>query len=63
MLTTFRFIYIKVVDMRWGVRDEASDDHSASELCMRELRSCQQLSVGPTFVVRKCHMYDTFLEI
>ena len=39
--------------MRWGVRDEASDYHSASELCMRELHSCQKLSVGPTFVV--CH--------
>ena len=37
--------------MRWGVRDEASDDHSASELCMRELHLCQNLSVGPTFVV------------
>ena len=41
----------QVVDMRWGVRDEATDDHMTSELCMRELRACQQLSTGPNFIV------------
>ena len=37
--------------MRWGVRDEATDDHMTSELCMREIRECQRLSTGPNFVV------------
>jgi hypothetical protein len=23
--------------MRWGVRDEATDDHMTTELCMREI--------------------------
>ena len=41
----------QVVDMRWGVRDEATDDHMTSELCMRELRACQKFSVGPNFIV------------
>ena len=41
----------QVVDMRWGVRDEATDDHMTSELCMRELRACQKLSTGPNFIV------------
>lgn len=27
----------QVVDMRWGVRDEATDDHMTTELCMREI--------------------------
>ena len=31
--------YLKVVDMRWGVRDEATDDHMTTELCMREIVS------------------------
>ena len=44
-------IHTQVVDMRWGVRDEASDDHSASDLCMKELSLCQNLSIGPAFVV------------
>ena len=41
----------QVVDMRWGVRDEATDDHMTSELCMRELKACQELSTGPSFIV------------
>lgn len=41
----------QVVDMRWGVRDEATVDHMTSELCMRELKACQNISTGPSFVV------------
>jgi hypothetical protein len=41
----------QVVDMRWGVRDEATDDHMTTELCMREIANCQRLSMGPNFVV------------
>ena len=40
----------QVVDMRWGVRDEATDDHMTSELCMKELRKCQKFSTGPNFI-------------
>ncbi|XP_063218680.1 NACHT and WD repeat domain-containing protein 2 [Bacillus rossius redtenbacheri] len=41
----------QVVDMRWGVRDEATDDHMTTELCMKEIENCQKLSMGPNFVV------------
>ncbi|XP_022102528.1 NACHT domain- and WD repeat-containing protein 1-like [Acanthaster planci] len=27
----------QVIDMRWGVRDEATDDHMTSQLCMAEI--------------------------
>ncbi|XP_015761026.1 PREDICTED: uncharacterized protein LOC107340178 [Acropora digitifera] len=40
----------QIVDMRWGVRDESTDDHMTTELCMRELRACQELSTGPNFI-------------
>ncbi|GIX83646.1 NACHT and WD repeat domain-containing protein 2 [Caerostris extrusa] len=40
-----------VVDMRWGVRDEATDDHMTTDLCMREIENCQRLSMGPNFVI------------
>lgn len=40
----------QVVDMRWGVRDEATDDHMTTALCMNEIKNCQRLSVGPNFV-------------
>ncbi|CAH1788936.1 unnamed protein product [Owenia fusiformis] len=41
----------QVVDMRWGVRDEATEDHMTTELCMQEILNCQRLSMGPNFVV------------
>ena len=41
----------QVVDMRWGVRDESTDDHKTAELCMQEIDNCQRLSLGPNFVV------------
>ena len=37
--------------MRWGVRDEATDDHMTTELCMKEIDNGQRLSMGPNFVV------------
>ena len=37
--------------MRWGVRDDATDTHMTTELCLREIKACQEISVGPNFVV------------
>ena len=54
---SYLFLYLvkrafQVVDMRWGVRDEATDDHMTTDLCIREIQNCQRLSMGPNFVVR-----------
>ena len=38
--------------MRWGIRDDAQDDHLTTNLCLAELLHCQQTSAGPNFVVR-----------
>lgn len=43
--------------MRWGVRDESTDDHSTLELCLKELKACQDLSTGPNFVVNKLNYF------
>ena len=40
-----------MVDMRWGVTNEAQNDHMTSECCLREIKNCQNVSVGPNFVV------------
>ena len=37
--------------MRWGVRDEATNDHMTTELCLQEIEACKKLSTGPSFVV------------
>ena len=44
-------LFAQVVDMRWGVRDEATDDHSTTDLCLKEIKNCQKISIGPNFVV------------
>ena len=41
---------LQVVDMRWGVRDEMTNEHMTTELCMTELRNCQKFSMGPNFI-------------
>ena len=48
--------------MRWGVREEAALDHSASALCMREIKLCQKQSAGPTFVVSTLCTMDHVLQ-
>ena len=48
----------QVVDMRWGVRDESTDDHSTLELCLKELKACQELSTGPNFMVILLVLYS-----
>lgn len=52
----------QVVDMRWGVRDEATDDHMTTELCMREIENCQRLSMGPNFVVQNNSTIQIYLK-
>ena len=50
-----------MVDMRWGVRDPCTDDHMISEISLKELHACQELSTGPNFVVRSLHEQTLFL--
>ena len=37
--------------MRWGVTDDVMNDHQVSQLCLQEIKTCQQISCGPNFVV------------
>jgi hypothetical protein len=41
----------QVVDLRWGINDNASDEHSAEKICLAEIKNCQKVSLGPNFVV------------
>ena len=41
----------QVMDMRLGVHDPCTDDHMISEISLNELKTCQELSTGPNFVV------------
>ena len=43
--------------MRWGVRDEMTNEHMTTELCMTELKNCQRLSMGPNFIYFGANKY------
>src|SRR5512137_2745640 len=41
----------QAIDLRWGVSDEASLDQQAMNICLGEIRRCQQTSPRPNFIV------------
>ncbi|XP_076085339.1 NACHT and WD repeat domain-containing protein 2-like [Mytilus galloprovincialis] len=47
----------QIVDMRWGIRDEATNDHMTTEICLQELANCQKYSAGPNFLSLLSHKY------
>ena len=42
--------------MRWGVRDEASNDHTTTEIVLEQVQKSRNKSKGPFFVVSKFHI-------
>jgi hypothetical protein len=37
--------------MRWGISSEASIDHTATDICLTEIKHSKKDSIGPYFVV------------
>ena len=42
---------LQVIDLRWGVSEEASLDQQAMDICLNEVARCQQSTPRPNFVV------------
>ena len=41
----------QAIDLRWGVSEEASLDQQAMNICLRELKRCQEVTPRPNFLV------------
>lgn len=41
----------QVIDLRWGVRDEAALDQKTMEICLREIERCQHTGIKPNFII------------
>ena len=54
---------MQVVDMRWGVREDASVEHTTTEVCLQEIVNCQQDSAGPYFVVSSSLLVFPFMSL
>ncbi|GIW92448.1 MAG: hypothetical protein KatS3mg110_0489 [Pirellulaceae bacterium] len=42
---------LQPIDLRWRVAQEPTLDHQTMNICLAELRRCQQLSPRPNFIV------------
>ena len=51
MKAAFYCFCFQVVDMRWGVREDAGIEHTTTDILMEEIEKSQQESAGPNFVV------------
>lgn len=41
----------QAIDLRWGVREEASFDQKTMEICLAEIGRCQKTGIKPNFIV------------
>lgn len=64
----------QAIDLRWGVNEEATYNHLAMEICLKELERCQMITARPNLIVLLGNRYgwqplptrikaDEFLEI
>lgn len=42
---------IEAIDLRWGISKEAGLDNKTMQICLSELRRCQEMSPKPNFIV------------
>jgi len=41
----------QAIDLRWGITEEAQQEHDTLRICLEEVRRCQKLSPRPNFAV------------
>nr|WP_269802670.1 DUF4062 domain-containing protein [Marinobacter sp. G11] len=44
-------VRFQAVDLRWGITEEAQKERETIQICLEEVRRCQELSPKPNFVV------------
>ena len=48
----------QVIDLRWGVSEEASLDQQVMNICLGEIERCQKVSPRPNFIVLLGNQYS-----
>jgi hypothetical protein len=49
----------QVLDMRWGISSELAENHKSNEICLNEIKRCQEHSIGPNFIAFLSHRYGS----
>lgn len=52
-----QLLEVTMIEMRWGIREEASATHETSEICMRELSRALRESIGVAYVFLETQRY------
>jgi hypothetical protein len=52
-----RGLDVALSEMRFGIRDSASSDNRTSEICMEELKHCQEVSAGIDYILISSDKY------
>ena len=53
-----RAVDFSVVDFRWGIRDQATNDHMTNDICLNEIDKCYNESLdAPCFVFLSFNRY------
>ncbi len=43
--------HLEMIDLRWGVSEEASREQQIMQICLEEIRRCQEVTPRPNFIV------------
>ncbi|CAL8310248.1 unnamed protein product [Lota lota] len=43
-------LVFEAVDLRWGLRSHSRGDHREAEVSLKEMETCQRISLGPAFI-------------
>ena len=46
-------VEFQVLDMRWGIASDVTNTHMATSICLNEIDICQNISIGPNFIVNE----------
>ena len=52
-----RGLDLALSEMRFGIREKASSNNRTLEICLDELRNCQEVSAGLNFILISCDKY------
>lgn len=47
----------QAIDLRWGITEEAQENRETLQICLEEVRRCQELSPRPNFAILLGHRY------
>ncbi|XP_015742924.1 NACHT domain- and WD repeat-containing protein 1 [Python bivittatus] len=55
-------LMFEIIDLRWGTFDHMGTGHTSTQLFLEEIKRCQKLSVGSSFIVIPAYIFGRITE-